>query len=167
MEVAALAQRADLGGAHPPVLHDLVEERDRALLDRFVLQEEAVVVREGRALRVALRGLHQRVAELALEVSDDLQVELASAVSVHGERAEGARAVPLDELALEDLDGPHEGLVVVGDVAHLLVEEVDGLVGGPEELVGGGPRCCCGVQLFLQPHDLLLEHQDQLLLLRD
>jgi hypothetical protein len=142
------------------LVDDFVVEGDGGLLDSFVLEEEAVVVCEGGAVGVAEGGLDGGVAQLALQVADHLQVELPAPVPLHRQRSQRTRTVPLYELPLEHLHRPQQRLVVVGDVPHLFIEELDGLVGGPELLVGCESGERGGVQLFLQADDLLLEDQD-------
>ncbi len=124
------------------------------------MQEEAVVVSEGRSFGVSLGGLDEGIAQLALQVPNHFEMKLAVAIAFYREGAEGARTVALDELSLEDLDCAHEGFIVVGDVSDFFVEEVDGLVGSGEllaERVFGEER---GVELFLESDYLLLEDQD-------
>lgn len=160
VEVATLAQRADLRGTDASFLDYLVVKRYSTLLNRFVLQEEAIVIRKGRPLGVTLGGFNEGIAELALKVSYDLQVKLPSTVSINRQCAQRPRTVTLDELPLEHLNRPHQGLIVVRDIPHLLIQKVDSLVSRSEFVVRIELGERCGVQLFLQSHDFLLEDQD-------
>lgn len=81
MEVTALAQRAYFGCTDASFLYYLVVKRYSTLLHRFVLQEEPIVIRKGRPLRITLGRFDEGIAELALKVSYDLQVKLPSTVS--------------------------------------------------------------------------------------